>query len=182
MDIDEYKKMANGITAVPFGIPIAQTWLQLGSLFQDLEKFHICFFVELGVYMGGLADLMLVRQSCIPNFHYYGVQLLADELDERILPHIKIGDVLNSEIIQEVKSMIASNKTTMVYCDAGNKNEEMRVYAPLLKPGDYLRSHDYPGETTPDALEKFRVDFPYMQELDVEKSHSLGYALWRRVE
>lgn len=184
MNLDEYKYMTNSVHVKPFGIPTAQTWNQLGSLFDDLNRMEITTFFELGAYMGGLSDLMIYRQSVINGFKFLGVQLDAQEINIRLrgTPYIMVGDVFSQEVIKRISGMIAeSSGAVMVYCDNGNKPLELRTYAPILRVGDYIRAHDYPGETTQESLDIFRKDFPYMEEMDIEKYHELGLSLWRRV-
>jgi hypothetical protein len=42
--------------------------------------------------------------------------------------------------------------------------------------------HDYPGETSPEFLDQYEKDFPYMIEIYKEKCRELGFSLWRRIE
>ena len=182
MNLDEYKYMTNSVPVNPFGIPIAQTWQQLGSIFSDLNEYKISLFVELGVYFGGLADLLLIRQSIDSDFHYFGVQLDADELRPRIKSKIRVGDVLDPIIVQEVKNLIDNSAgTAMIYCDAGNKPKEMETYTPLLRDGDYIRVHDFPGEVSEKFLDEYQTNFPYMAEIERWKCRELGYSLWRKL-
>jgi len=183
MNLEEYQDMINHIPVNPFGIPTAQTWNQVGALFDDINKFEVTLFVELGVYFGGLAEMMLIRQSLINNFKYFGIQLDAAELRLRIKDKIRIGDVLDPKIVQEVSNLVSNNSgLAMIYCDAGNKPREMITYTPLLRLGDYIRVHDYPGETSPEFLAQYEKDFPYMIEIYKERNRELGFSMWRRVE
>ena len=183
MNLSEYKLMVNNIPVNPFGIPTAQTWHQLGALFDDIDKFEVTLFVELGVFLGGLAEMMLIRQSLMHDFRYFGVQLDAGELHKRIKDKIRIGDVLDPKIVKEIAEIVSNNLgLAMIYCDAGNKPKEMITYTPLLRLGDYIRVHDYPGETSPEFLDQYEKDFPHMIEIYKEKCRELGFSLWRRIE
>jgi len=185
MNLDEYKLMTNAISTNPFGIPIAQTWNQLSTVFDDINRFEITLFVELGVYLGGLSELLLMRQNFYPEFKYLGIEIAKSQIYGRMREHpqIHIGSSFDPAVKDMVSQRICNNVgTVMVYCDNGDKQREMIEYAPLLRKGDYLRSHDYPGETTPEHLVQFAIDFPYMKEIEIEKCHQLGFSLWRRME
>ena len=183
MNFEDYKSMINHIPVNPFGIPTAQTWNQVGALFEDIDKFEVTLFVELGVYFGGLAEMMIIRQSINSNFKYFGVQLDAEELHKRIKDKIRIGDVLDPKIVGKIAEIVSNNPgLAMIYCDAGNKPREMITYTPILRLGDYIRVHDYPGETSPDFLSQYEKDFPYMKEIYGERCRELGFSLWRRIK
>ena len=185
MNIEEYKTMVKSITTCPFGIGIAQNWAQLGSIFEDLNRFDIKLLVELGVFLGGMSELMLLRTERVSGFDYFGTQLDYEQVAHRISGHPKIvqGDNFSPEIWGRVGSLVANtNGAAMVYCDGGDKQKEMMIYTPLLKVGDYIRAHDYPGETTPEFLYMYEDTHPNMVEIEPEKCRELGYTLWRRIQ
>jgi cephalosporin hydroxylase len=181
----EYKDYVNQIGTSPFGIGIAQTWPQIGALFDDINKYKITLVIELGTFMGGLSDLLLYKQGVTPaevGFHYFGVQLYKNEIHPRLQGHtqIRIGDIFDPNIIDEVRSLIDVNRgKVLVYCDGGDKPKEMRTYTKLLRPGDYIRVHDFPGEVTPEFLDKYMWEYEFMEEILPEKCRTLGYSFWR---
>lgn len=184
MNLDEYKLMVKGITANPFGIGIAQNWAQIGSIFEDLNRFKITLFVELGVFLGGFSDLMLLRMNFVPGFDYLGTQLDYEQVAKRLSgnPRIIQGNHWDEPIVSRIQNLINTNVgTAMVYCDGGDKPREIRTYTPMLRVGDYIRAHDYPGETTPESLDEYASQFPYMEEIEKEKCRELGYTLWKRI-
>lgn len=183
MDLETYKRLSNEITSSPFGIGIAQTWTQLGMVFLDIGKYGITLFIELGTYLGGMSEMLIMRQSVLPECRYWGFDYDASVLHPRMKGNsqITIGNVFDAPIIAQISSMInESPGAVMIYCDNGDKPREMRTYAPLMRVGDYLRAHDYPGETTPESLDKFKNDFPYMEEIDQERCREFGFSLWKR--
>lgn len=104
--------------------------------------------VELGTDEGGfsgfLADLVApwggrvftfdikakFRPSLLSDFHNLSFQQ-ADVLTSRS-PH--------------VVDLIAQGDVTLLYCDNGNKQREVELYAPLLKAKSLLGVHDYNTE------------------------------------
>lgn len=183
MEIEQYKTTIRSIATCPLGIGIAQNWVQLGSIFDDLVRFDIKLLVELGVFLGGMSELMLLRIERVPGFDYFGTQLDYEQVTARLSGHPKIiqGDNFSPRVVSRVGELVHGAGTSMIYCDGGDKQREMSLYAPTLKVGDFLRAHDYSGETTPLFLEEFATQFPYMVELEPEKCRELGYVLWKRV-
>jgi hypothetical protein len=184
MNLEEYKLLTNKISVSPYGIGVAQTWAQLSTVFEDIGRLEITLFIELGVYLGGLSELLIMRQNLVPRFEYMGIEIAREQIHSRMRNHaqITIGSVFDGGIKGQVAQRIQNNSgAVMVYCDNGDKQREMIEYAPLLRKGDYLRAHDYPGETTPEHLDKFSIDFPYMREAEPEKCRELGFTLWGRV-
>lgn len=50
---------------------------------------------------------------------------------------------------------------TLLYCDNGNKVEELTRYAPLLQPGDLLGCHDYATEVPVEWVEPFLANLGF---------------------
>jgi hypothetical protein len=67
-----------------------------------------------------------------------------------------------------------------VYCDDGDKPREMRTYAPILRVGDYMMSHDVPSGNSVADLAAFAAEMPYMTEIDPPFYRGLELSLWRR--
>jgi cephalosporin hydroxylase len=184
MEIEQYKKMVKEITTCPLGIGIAQNWIQLGSIFDDLVRFDIKLLVELGVFLGGMSELMLLRTERVPHFDYFGTQLDYEQVNQRVAGNPKViqGDNFSPAVWGRVGSLVANTVgTAMIYCDGGDKQREMDIYTPLLRVGDYLRAHDCPGETTPEFLVEYADTHPNMVEIEQQKCRELGYTLWKRI-
>ena len=183
MNLAEYKYMTDSVTVNPFGIPIAQTWNQIGLLFEDINKYKITFVAELGTYLGGLSELLELRANMVGNFDWLGVDIDRPQIHARMRHHSKmiIGSAYDGGIIGQIAQRINANQgVAMVFCDTVDKQKDMITYAPILRVGDYIRPHDYPGETTAESLAKFGADFPYMREIEPEKYRELGTSLWKR--
>jgi len=165
-----------------FGIPIAQTWEQLGIVFENIEIYKIAVVVEIGLFLGGLADLFLLRSQFVPGFHYIGLECDAGVINARIKtqPEILIRDAHNSEVVSDVQARISKYAPALVYCDGGNKPLEMKLYAPILRPGDFLMSHDVLIEVSEQDLVNFGIEFPYMKEINIEDHRKFGLTLWKR--
>jgi cephalosporin hydroxylase len=165
-----------------FGIPIAQRWDQLAVLFEDIETYKVNVVVEIGLFCGGLADLFLIRQQLVPDFHYFGVEFDPSFLAPRLRgrPEIMIRDAFDSNTVSMVQSKIAQYKTALIYCDDGNKPKEMNTYALILRVGDLLMVHDVTTEVTFDDLDNFGRDFSSLEELEPNDHRGVCMSLWRR--
>lgn len=54
------------------------------------------------------------------------------------------ADTLNDpKTIETIRAQIAAPGTTLLLCDGGNKHKEFELYAPALKPGDFIMGHDW---------------------------------------
>ncbi len=173
------------LSARPFGIEISQTWIQIGLLFQLIEDFGIGTVVELGLFQGGLADLLIRRAELVGDITYYGFERDAAPLSPRIRTHpsISIMDVFLPSTCAHIGGIIRRppERPALIYCDDGDKPREMLAYAPTLKTGDYLIAHDFPGEITPASLADFRAQRPFMVELEPDVYRNLGVSLWRKL-
>lgn len=195
---------------VPFGIPIMQRSWQVLTIFSLIETLHIETFIELGVWAGGLADLLIRRAEVVKEVPgptwpymefikrqtemvYYGFDLV-DQIDSRLkhylrppshwnqdYPRLTIGDVFDLPIMTTVSRRIRARPgAAFIYCDDGDKPREMRTYAPILRVGDYMMSHDVPSGNSVVDLAAFATEMPFMVEIDPPLYRGLELSLWRR--
>lgn len=59
-------------------------------------------------------------------------------------------------------SDLEGSSRTLLYTDNGNKVEEITRFAPLLKPGDLLGTHDYLTEVPIEWVEPFLADLGFV--------------------
>jgi hypothetical protein len=120
------------------------TLLEVQSILDTIKRHQIHKFVEIGIYEGGLAERILLDTSC----DYLGIEIDPTIIDKNIKSDSEFravyGDCMNPDILEYVKGfMSAVQGHSLVYCDGGNKKEEIKVYAPLLAKGDVLLTHDF---------------------------------------
>lgn len=176
-------KLVKVLEAKPFGIKIAQTWIQIGLMFQLIEDLKLGTVIELGVFCGGLADLLIRRSEMVKDIRYFGFENNPGPIEHPVRDHwtINIADVFAQETVAHVSALMSGDaRPALIFCDDGDKPKEMRTYAPVLRPGDYMLAHDYPGETTPQSLANFGVDRMWMSEIDPPIYRHLGVSLWKR--
>ena len=164
------------------GLHLAQTPLQLELFDEFIDDYSIATFIELGVYKGGLANIMIKKQS--PTFKYYGYEFNRAELHSRMVDaeEISIADANDSATIAKVKSIVdASEGAVYILCDTNNKPREMTTYSRLLRLGDLLEGHDFPGEVSAEFLDEFGKSHPELEEINREEYRESGFTLWRRI-
>jgi cephalosporin hydroxylase len=139
--------------------------------FEVIKDFDAKLFVEVGVYLGGLASVIIPRTEYV-EFHYLGVEINEAAVDNRVtaqisrLPRANIiyGNAFDSGIINKVKERIkATPSPCYLFCDGNDKPREVKTYAPLLRSGDLLSVHDWSpsgtGEISSEDLEFLEPDF-----------------------
>lgn len=163
------------------GIQTAQNDLQVKIYHDIISKYDVKCFFELGSYMGGLSYEIMTTE---PSVDFWGFQLDMAELHEKVRGNerIKHMNVFSADCIDFVRAKInACNGTALVFCDNGNKEKEMETYHGLLRVGDLIQMHDFPGEATPEYLAAFGASHPGFEELDKDYYRGNGFTLWRRV-
>lgn len=125
-----------------------------------------CNFLELGTghglstcYLGVVAAL---RHGWVVTY----------DIQDLIPPHIRsvmnmleieplLGDILeNTESIGGVRMFIKnSEKGLCLFCDNGNKEKEIELYAPYLKQGDVLLVHDWGTEVHAENIAPYLVGY-----------------------
>lgn len=168
------------------GIPVTQTSNQTRMFFILIEEYEIKTFIELGVAYGGLANLMLKYGNEYKDFSYYGFEIDQNQIRPPMQnrPEIMITDVFSQVCQDRVKSVIENSVGhVLVLCDGGNKSREMVMYAPMLRVGDLMMGHDYPGEITDTFLDDFGANHPDLEEVwHTYLRAQNGASLWRKVK
>ncbi len=127
------------------------------------DEFGFKTFVELGIYRGGTGIYFLERCKQDPHFLYVGVDNHPEWMDPKFAKlypstwnaEILIGSVFDEAIKRQIANIIVRRGPTMLFADHGGETlkDGIRVYAPMLKSGDYLVVHDYPDEIDDSDIE-----------------------------
>lgn len=103
-------------------------------------------FLELGTAAGAFAVyLRLVFPSRV-TVTTYGIHTVSPRiawLIEGLGIHFRVQDIFEDPGRNLLESDIAREEPVVLFCDNGNKVDEVRSFAPFLKPGDLLMCHDY---------------------------------------
>lgn len=181
------------LRVAPFDVPIAQTWLQVAKICSFIDHRKIAMFVELGIWKGGFSALLMLRSYYVTAFCYVGVENNITSIDPRVLDYadtnpnftIILDDIFSQETQDKIARHIGmAQGPAFVYCDGGNKPLELKTYAPLIRTGDYIACHDYPGEVQDKHLEFLNNDPDFIEiEPDTWRSaKGMGIPVFQRIE
>lgn len=137
----------------PLGIVTATTWLDVANLVTLIRTHAIRAVIEIGVYRGGIATMLVSRIPFDGGFRYLGVEILEDCVDASVLAQVdRIGDaeiVIDDCFGDDFTAMAhdfihaTGKEKAMVFCDGVDKPREMNHFADIIRQGDYLLTHDY---------------------------------------
>lgn len=150
----------------PMGISCSVTWYDLGAIAYILQTAQIRLIVEIGVEHGGLAA-WLTAYCAYTGCRYCGIDITLHALHAAVRGQIEERDAWSEPAVERVRHWMAeTNGPALIICDGGDKPRELRLYAPLLRPGDVLLGHDYHNEYTdeiregmPSTVEQIRTDW-----------------------
>ncbi len=149
----------------PMGVSCSLTWYDLGAIAHIIQDARIRTVIEIGVEHGGLAA-WLTAYCHYTGCRYRGIDITFAPLhptvrDDMASNQLEERDAWSAETVARVGQWMAEYPApALIICDGGDKPKELKLYAPLLRPGDVLLGHDYHNEYTDEAL----VDMPAMVE------------------
>jgi len=124
------------------GIPILQH-PGVSHVFPSLVR---CFdrVVELGTFNGAMA--LYLRRVCRDD-----AEVVTFDIDASLLMlpvdsgvDARWGDYFMEGTQVDIRRLVSgTRRRVLLLCDGGYKQEEFRMFAPMLKPGDAIMVHDY---------------------------------------
>lgn len=154
-----------------FGCFMQQTPEAVLSLNRLLNQHNFDTIIELGTHDGGLSSLFALycwgsrrhahashqgEPSLYKNSTHHKSPKIFYTFDifERDVPRLemlkamgavfkKIDFLEDPKNIEYVRSLIKDGDKVLLLCDGGNKKKEFELYAPSLKPGDFIMAHDW---------------------------------------
>lgn len=114
--------------------------------------------IELGTDEGGfsgwLADLVSPWDGFVHTFD------IKPKFKPRLLDDFDNLDFHEANVLSDTNKLVAKliqegDERVLLYCDNGDKQREVELYAPLLKVGDLLATHDYNTEIMASWVEPF---------------------------
>ncbi len=136
----------------PLGIVTATTWVDVANLVTLIRTHAIRAVIEIGVYRGGIAAMLMSRIPFDGGFRYLGVEIDDETVDAAVLAqverigdaHIVIDDCFSDGFTATARDFINNTKgKAMVFCDGIDKPREINHFAGLVRCGDFILTHDY---------------------------------------
>lgn len=145
----------------PYGVKVSLTWLQIATHLDDIERYGVKLFIELGVLEGGLTSVLLPGVR-VGLFDYVGVELNQAYVNKRIANEASIiyGDCFSDLVKAQIGEIIHNAEgPVLLFCDNGDKPREILEYSPMLRSGDFIAVHDYGTEVQQSDLMVFGESF-----------------------
>lgn len=171
------RKIDDSLKATYGGNWIQQTWTGLFMLEAVLTKYKPAIIIELGTGYGSLA-----------RFFSMFAPVATFDIDDTKLIEKYAGvtyytlDVFSKKAHRIISGLIELSRKVFLFCDGGNKGNEMNMYAPELKTGDLLFAHDWRSDVhighITDMLVKLRpIPVVEQKQFDELKSRLVGFIM-----
>jgi len=134
------------------GLPMAQRWIDFAVWERVLNSSKWWKgMIELGTGSGAFSMFLLLQ--CLQRgitFHTFDCRQVPSNAAARLLQldsHFHLGGIFDDNL-SLLTELIQSPELhpLILFCDNGWKQEEFRVFAPLLKDGDLIAVHDWGAE------------------------------------
>lgn len=142
----------------PLGVSCSLTWYDVGAIAHILQAARIGAVLEVGVEHGGLSAFFLAyAASADREIAYRGIDISLGALSPVVRQHAGARfietDAWDARTIADAGAWLHRHDApALIFCDGGDKPKELKLYAPLLRPGDVLLGHDYHNEYVDDAI------------------------------
>jgi len=113
--------------------------------FFNKEKFEI--IIEIGTHLGGFSS-WLYEQSKLYKFQFITYDIedklwRVRSIYNKVPFDFRMLNVCENPGEKEIETILLSNKRCLIMCDGGDKIKEFNLFAPKLKKGDFIMTHDY---------------------------------------
>jgi predicted O-methyltransferase YrrM len=135
----------DGTSQKPLGFPMSQNRMAVPVWSYAMELLPPARIIELGTNNGGFTTALAMHawNLKIPIITYD--QSPPDErfsdLARQLGVQFQTGDIWRLAPI--ISDLIKQPGTTFLLCDGGDKQRELELFAPAMKPGDVIAAHDY---------------------------------------
>lgn len=169
---------------------------EVAIILRTLEFLKLDAFVEIGVHVGGLADIILQWAEDHQPFVYLGIEnnpsVISREIDGRMeavgQAAILIRNAWDEKTVTETMTMLSNpmRLSSFIYCDGGNKPRELKLWAPYAVKGDVVGVHDYGDYSAAEIRPSLLMDLR-MKRLGFKsywpsrkRNDNLRIALWKK--
>lgn len=144
-----------------FGGAVQHSWAELYMLERVLDYRKPNRIVEIGTGTGRLTLYLAVWARCNLPCHVTTIDTLKQTTPQLadLLRSLEVdrrhGTCFEPGFCRQIRRY-GEASTLLLYCDGGNKAQELREFAPMLGPGDVIMCHDFGTEVDP---EQFGLDW-----------------------
>lgn len=168
---------------------------EVEAILDTLAIMEIGAFVEIGVHVGGLTDILLQWMKKRPWFLYLGIEINESVIDRGLLQRIDaldgnraailIRDAWSYDTVSEVKKMLSGLlRSSFIYCDGGDKPRELALWAPHARKNDIVAVHDYGyyerAETPPYFADTIMAKLGFRKFSPYWIPEDLRIAMWKK--
>lgn len=138
-----------------FGRSIGQSWDDL-EIWEEVlnENPHIFEIIEIGTYHGGMSCYLWTQAKS------RGLGFRTYDINFPFPANYPLFDFFQMDVLENTISL--SKQDVVLFCDGGNKREEVRKYSDLLTDDSILAVHDFQTEfllkDIPDRWRIFKVN------------------------
>jgi len=140
-----------------FGVVASKNWAELFQLEVLINTFKFTRIIELGTGTGATTLLMAINCKLHNIVLYTFDKIRIDHNVHCILQLLNANvhewDIFEDQNVRYIKGLIRTTGRTLLYCDNGNKPEELLTFCPALKKGDIVLVHDYGEEVKQPFIE-----------------------------
>jgi hypothetical protein len=143
-------------------------------------------FIELGTFMGGIT---LAIHEEFPDLEIHSFDIVPENLGHNISffngDKVKFytEDIIKNEnqvLVSLLKKLKEVKK--ILYCDNGNKEDEIKIYSKFLSKGDLAGCHDWVFEVNPKNIKDSLINFePYDLETYLNDDYAVYSRFWIKV-
>lgn len=133
------------------GHPIQLFWQDLKVLEIALSQAKPNLIIELGTGSG--ASTLFFSNHCATFSVDIKDKTVFQPCLKSALIRLAIFDIFEDSGIKRIKDLITAFSKVFVFCDNGDKPREFELFAPMIKPGDYIAVHDVGIEISTDQVD-----------------------------
>lgn len=160
--LELYNKDLKTLGSTFLGRPVSQTFSSFFVWEKILTKYDFKRIIEFGTWKGNLSLYLLLfclsedaefysfDKEKIPSYFHRDDDILKQKVE--FDNHFYLWDIFEHE--EDILKIIQQEGRTILFCDDGNKEKELRLFSQHLKIGDIVGMHDWGTEVKFDRIKE----------------------------
>jgi cephalosporin hydroxylase len=170
----------------PNRLHIGHTNAEVAYLMDVIESEKPRGFIEVGVHVGGLADVLIPKVE-----NYLGLEINSGVVDSSLQHRIAsnpnasfwFGDAWQAEALVHCAKWMQRKSPVFIYCDGGDKTLELNLYSECARAGDLIGVHDYGvyegAEIEPEYADNLMEERNFMKYRPSFRPKLIRIEIWR---